>query len=119
MRKIHNETTLQYHINDDIRKYNIPFDHRKSSPGGKYHTPNTFEIDGVKMKWPDLKIYMPNGRTVFIELKWIYGKPDKEQQAFLDWAMKKGYPVYTCKSVDEWELIKKIEFYQIAGLEEL
>lgn len=114
MKPITNETELQEAVNEDIRKIGWPFFHRKSGRGGKYVTANTFTINGLKMKWPDLIIYPGKTRAVFIELKDKYKKPSVEQQNFLDYAKGMGYPVYVVKSWEQWELVRKIEL-QIQG----
>ena len=104
-----NEDDFQKAVNEDLRKLGIPFRHRYKSPGRKGQSLNTFTIDGVKMAWLDLVIYLPGGKTIFIELKHGKGKFSPEQINCRDYLIKQGYHCYSMWEWEHWELIKKIE----------
>jgi hypothetical protein len=98
--KINNEADLQVYINKDLKKLGIKFIHLERGRRAKNN-----HVKGI----PDLMIFPGEGKVFFVELKWGNGKLRKEQIEFLEWCKDWGYKFYIARSIDEWELIKKIE----------
>jgi len=57
---------------------------------------------GVRRGWPDLQFLLPDGRTVYIELKTPTGSLSPEQRAFRDRCAPHGI-FALCRSVDDVE----------------
>jgi len=103
-----NEDLFQLAVNADLRKLNIPFRHRSKSKSLKGQAKNVFTINGVRMAWLDLIIYLPDGETVFCELKHGRGKPSEEQNNFIDHFSKLGYRCFRAWDWDDWEFVKNV-----------
>lgn len=109
---IRSEDDLQAYCNEDLRKMDIPFYHRKNGKGGARRTANTFIINGIKMKWPDLIIFPGAPRIVFVELKFENGKMEPEQANFKKWAIDHKYPFYIVRTIYAWNIVKGEEVLQ-------
>jgi hypothetical protein len=89
------EKDFQKQCNDTLRYHNLLFRHDE---GGRLHK--------IRRKgWPDLVIYGPNGKTVFIELKVGNGKLKPEQQQYIDKLKELEYSCYVCYTKDEFDYV--------------
>ena len=100
---IKNEDDFQLYCNGLLRERGIPFRHRYKSKGRRGQSLNTFTIDGVKMAWPDLIIYLPAGRTVFVELKQKNGIASEEQNNFIEHFTDLGFECWIMDRVEQFE----------------
>ena len=103
---INTEDDLQAYVNIDLANMGIPFHHRNKGKGGHYRTANVFDLNGVKMAWPDNSIFLEGGRTIYVELKMPGKDLTPEQKNFQFWAIENGYPFYIIRSVISWTLLK-------------
>ncbi len=112
------ESELQAHINQDLRDMRIGFFHRESS-GRKLRTHNTWKFDSKdkkekKKSWPDLLIMPGDERLFYVEIKTKEGRLKEEQKNFLAWAQEMNYKCYVVNSIEDWNLVKRIELKERA-----
>jgi len=103
------EHEFQKAVNKDLKDLGIMNYHRKSNGGGKQVTANRFKHGDKILAWPDTIIYLPKGRTIYLELKHGKNKLSEFQANFATFAMDNGYPFYTAWTWIGWCDIKKYE----------
>lgn len=58
------------------------------------------KASGATTGWPDLTVVMPNGRTVFVEMKSSVGRLSEAQRGVHAWLEAHGHVVVTGTSID-------------------
>lgn len=58
------------------------------------------KASGATTGWPDLTVVMPNGRTVFVEMKSSVGRLSEAQRGIHAWLEAHGHVVVTGTSID-------------------
>lgn len=110
------ESELQSYINNDLRKLGWGFWHREKGAYHKQRTHNSFKHNNKKCTWADLLVFPGWGYAFFVEVKTKTGEKSQEQINFFEWAKSMKYHQYCVNSIESWELVKRIELEQIAGL---
>jgi len=82
------EKELQRDTDDYLRAKGYPFLHM-------------WKAKGNKKGWPDLTILLPNGKTLYVELKVKGGYLTKEQKLFIMDAERLGHTVKICTSIEQ------------------
>lgn len=100
------EGDLQKEINKELRDAGIKYLHIEKGRGkNKTH----------RAGWPDLIIFPGKSRVFFVELKSPDKKLTDDQEIFQEWAKYHSYAFYVVQDINQWKLVKMIE-YKIAGL---
>ena len=60
-----------------------------------------WKAKGNRKGWPDLTILLPNGKTLYVELKVKGGYLTKEQKLFIMDAERLGHTVKICTSIEQ------------------
>ena len=98
-----NETQYQSWCNSILSGLGWYYWHRESGRTHKSNSHNYCMINGVKLRHLDLMIFKPNvTKPIFIELKQPKKDPNQEQQNTIDWLTKNNYPVYVCRTADDF-----------------
>ena len=72
----------------------------------KLRLPNGMYADsGVPPGYPDLTIYLGNGKVMFVETKIKYNKLSDDQKKFFERMIKLGYICEVVYNMYEWELL--------------
>jgi hypothetical protein len=69
--------------------------------GIRYLNPAMSKKSPLPIGWPDFTIFLPPGRTIFMECKIEGGKLTKEQEAFGTWAKQWGFPHYVVRTLTQ------------------
>ena len=91
------EWQLQRCVENYLQAKNLPYLHIRKAKGNK-------------AGWPDLTILMPNGKTVYIELKVKGGRTTHEQREFIKQARIYGHNVHICQNIEQViKIVKEAE----------
>lgn len=93
-----------------LEKYKLLTFYHPANEGRRSKNHNfTLKAAGTKAGQPDLEIFLPNGRTIFIELKAADGDLSKVQADRHKELSRLGFRVYTIYAETRAHVVKQIE----------
>jgi hypothetical protein len=73
---------------------------------------NLLKAQGVKAGVPDLFVLLPNGHTLWIEMKTPKGDVRKEQKQFMQQAALLGHAVHIIRTIEDFQTLIKTQICQ-------